>query len=109
MAKNFGDFLLRGGGGYPLIPLRKIPLVKKYFGSKNSISLAFSHTFLAPFGLSNGLFGPFLTLFNTKTSFLVLLETKIPEKLNGLSGYPPFPQRVFCQNDFPLRGRKKIR
>ena len=27
----------------------------------------------------------FLTLFNTKTAFLVLLGKKIPEKLNGLS------------------------
>ena len=32
---------------------------------------AFFHTFLALFGLLYGLLGPFLTLFNTKTSFLV--------------------------------------
>ena len=53
---------------------------------------------LAIFGLFYGLFCPFLTLFNTKkTSFLVLLGKKFPEKLSGLSvkggGYPPFPLR----------------
>ena len=41
--------------------------------------------FLALFGLLYGLFGPFLTLSNTKTSFLVLLGKKIAEKLSGLS------------------------
>ena len=38
--------------------------------------LSFLHTSLALFGLLYGLFGPFLTLFNTKTSFLVLLGEK---------------------------------
>ena len=43
---------------------------------------------------------PFLTLFNTKTSFLVLLGKKIPEKLSGLSvkggeGVPPISAKGF--------------
>ena len=67
-----GDFPSRRGGGYPPIPLKKIPLKSRYFSFKNSIFCLF-HTFLALFGLLYGLFGPFLTLFNTKTSFLVLL------------------------------------
>ena len=32
-----GDFPLRGGGGYPPMPLRKIPLKSRYFRSENSI------------------------------------------------------------------------
>ena len=47
--------------------------------------MPFFYTFLALFGLSYGLFGPFLTLFNPKTSFLVLLGKEIPEKLSGVS------------------------
>ena len=38
------------------------------------------HTFLALFSLLYGLFGPFLTLFNTKTSFLDLLGKQISGK-----------------------------
>ena len=73
------DFPLRGGGGYPPIPLRKIPLKRRYFRSKNPIFCLF-YTFVALFGLLYGLFGQFLTLFNTKTSFLVLLGKKISGK-----------------------------
>ena len=40
--------------------------------SENSIF----HTLSALFGLLYGLFGTFSTLFNTKTSFLVLLGKK---------------------------------
>ena len=41
------DFPLRGGG-YPPIPLRKIPLKNRYFRSKNSIVCLFSYIF-SPF------------------------------------------------------------
>ena len=37
------------------------------------------------YGLLYGIFGPSLTLFNTKTSFLVLLGILFPEKLSRLS------------------------
>ena len=95
------DFPLRGGGGYPPIPLRKIPLKRRYFRSETPF-FAFFHTFVALFGLLYGLFGPFLTLFNTKTSFLVLLGKKIPEKLSGLSvkggvGVPPISAKGFLE------------
>ena len=54
------------------------------FGPKIPFLALFSLV-LALFGPSKGLFGPFLTLFNTKTSFLVLLGKKNPERLSGLS------------------------
>ena len=38
------------------------------------------HTFLALFSLLYGLFGPFLTLFNTKTLFLYLSGKQISGK-----------------------------
>ena len=68
--KRQDDFPLRGGGRYPPISLRKIPLKSGFFRSENSIFCLF-HTFLALFGLSYGLFGPFLTLLIAKASFLV--------------------------------------
>ena len=37
------------------------------------------------YGLLYGIFGPSLTLFNTKTSFLVLLGILFPETLSRLS------------------------
>ena len=49
--------------------LSKIPLKSRYFRSENSIFCLFFQSFLALFGLLGGLFGPFLTLFNTKTTF----------------------------------------
>ena len=39
----------------------------------------FFHTILALFGQLYGLFKPFLTLFDTKTSFLALLENLFPK------------------------------
>ena len=70
-AKGFGqdDFPLREGGGYSPILLGKVLLDRRYFRYKNSILPSFFYTFLALFGLIYGLLGPFLTLFNTKTSF----------------------------------------
>ena len=56
----------------PPISLRKIPLKAGILGP-NTLFFAFFHTFLALFGLVYGLFGPVLTLFNTKTSFLAPL------------------------------------
>ena len=70
-----GFFPVRGGKGVP-------PNSAKENSTKKQVFFAYFHTFFWPF-LSYGLFGPFLTLFNTKTSFLVLLGNKIPEKLNG--------------------------
>ena len=52
--------------------LSKIPLKSRYFRSENSIFWLFSYI-LALFGLSYGLFGPFLTLFNTKKILFSLL------------------------------------
>merc|ERR1711963_636454 len=83
------DFPLRGGG-YPPIPLRK----KTFFLGPKTLFFAFFYAFLALCGPLYGLFGPFLTLFNEKTSFLALLGKKFLEKLSGLSvkggvGVPP--------------------
>ena len=80
-AKGFGqdDFLLRGGGGYPPIPLRKIPLKCRFFRSKNSI-FAFFLAVLALFGPLYGLFGPFLTLFNEKNIIFSPFRKKFPGK-----------------------------
>ena len=80
----FGQVKMREGkgtrqklpSGNLSIPLRKISLKNRYFRSKNSI-FVFFYTYLALFGQLYGLFGPFLTLFNTKTSFLVLLGKTI--------------------------------
>ena len=52
--------------GVPPFLLREIPLKSRYFRSENSIFCLFPYIF-AVFGLLYGLFGPFLTLFNTKT------------------------------------------
>merc|ERR1712012_343747 len=84
------DFPLRGGRGYPPIPLRK----KTFFLGPKTLFFAFFYAFLALLGPLYGLFGPFLTLFNEKkTSFLALLGKIFPEKLSGLSvkggGVPP--------------------
>ena len=57
-AKGFwaGLFPVKGGGGYPPIPLKI-----RYFRSQNSIFCLFD-TFLALFGLFYGLLGPFFIL-----------------------------------------------
>ena len=87
----------------------QIPLKSKYFRSENFIFCLF-HTFLGLFGLLYGLFGPFLTLFNTETSFLVLLGNFSMEKLSGLSVkraggiYLPFPLRFFLAKSFSAKG-----
>ena len=57
---------------------------KKQVFLVGKLFFAYFHTFLVLFGLLYGLFGPLLTLFNTKTSFLVLLEKIFPEKLSRL-------------------------
>ena len=76
-AKGFwaGWFSVKGGGGYPPIPLKS-----RFFRSENAIFCLFSFIF-SPFWLLYGLFGPFLTLFNTKTSFLDLLGKQISGKV----------------------------
>ena len=51
-------FSVKGGGGYPPILLRKIPLKSRYFRFENSIFCPF-HAFLALFGPLYGLFGLF--------------------------------------------------
>ena len=68
----------------PPILLRKIPLKAGIFDPK-LLSFAFFHTFIALFSLLYGLFGPLLTLLNTKTSFLVLSGKSLMVKLSGLS------------------------
>ena len=61
--------------GQDEFPLRKIPL-KSILGPKTPFFLSFSYI-LALFSLLYGLFGPFSTLFNAKTSFLDLLGKQI--------------------------------
>ena len=79
---------------------------------------AFFHTFLAFFDILNGLFGPFLTLsnaktscltlFNAKTSFLVLLGKKISRKALRT---PPLHRKSFCQRKTlpEIRGNPPLR
>ena len=80
------------GGGVPPHSAKENSAKKQFFWSKISIFCLF-HAFLDLSGPSYGLFGPFLTLFNEKTSFLALLGKNFPEKLSGLSvkggGVPP--------------------
>ena len=61
-AKGFwaGWFSVKGGGGYPLIPLRKIPLESRYFGLENSIICLISYIF-SPFW---SIIWPFCPIFN---------------------------------------------
>ena len=65
-------FQLRGEGVSP--NFAKENSAKTGILGRKTLFFAFFHTFSALFCLLYGLFGPFLTLFNTKTPFLVLLE-----------------------------------
>merc|ERR1712155_67434 len=103
------DFPLRGGWGYPPIPLRK----KTFFLGPKTLFFAFFYALLALFGPLYGLFGPFLTLFNEKkTSFLALLGKNFPEKHSGLSvkggvGVPPLSAKeknLFFSHCFSGKG-----
>ena len=49
-------------------------------------------------------------IFGQKTPILAFFDPFFEENFRQFSvkeegGVPPFPLRVFCQNDFPLRGR----
>merc|ERR1711954_189693 len=70
------DFPLRGGWGYPPIPLRK----KTFFLGPKTLFIAFFYAFLDLFGPLYGLFGPFLTLFNEKNIIFSPLRKKFPGK-----------------------------
>ena len=70
------DFPLRGGWGYPPIPLRK----KTFFLAPKTLFFAFFYAFLALFGPLYGLFGPFLTLFNEKNIIFSPFRKKFPGK-----------------------------
>ena len=47
--KRFSGFCPLGGGGYPPIPLRKIPLKSRFFWSESSIFCLFSYNFREAF------------------------------------------------------------
>ena len=82
---------------------------KEGFLGPKTLFFTLFHTFLALFSILYGPFGPFLTLFNTKTSFLDLLGKQISRKsladfpLRGGAVVPPLSLRIFWQNDCLLR------
>ena len=121
VVKNYlADFFRQGSGGYPPIPLRVFgqndsPLRGeggttqfRYKGGILGPKTLFSLTVLFLFVLSYCLFCPFLTIFNAKTSFLSLLgyffwRSIVVFPLRG-RWVPPYPLRIFWQNDFRYRG-----
>ena len=93
------DSPLRGEGGTTQF---------RYKGGILGPKTLFFLTGLFLFVLSYGLFCPFLTIFNAKTSFLSLLGYFFWRSLAvfPLRGrwVPPYPLRIFWQNDFRDRG-----
>ena len=79
----------------------------EFLDLKYLLFFAFFHAFLGLLGPLYGLCGPFLTLFNEKTSLLALLGKNFPKKLSGLSVEFTYVSHSVSKNLTPCKMLKK--